>query len=139
MTVVKPVRHDLRVLVGGIVPDGFYDHVDNVNVPSKMQWSNCNQIGIVEAGIWANPDLMPYGVHQNSGNYSFVDGHAQTNSVRPFQDWWSATAGGGPGEYGDNAFTYPPELNIEGSVAGAEWWTIPWYPAGPIFDQSNLD
>ena len=41
----------------------------------------------------------------------------------------------GTGETGVGSTIYhmPP-----GSVAGAQWWTIPWYPDAPIFDQSNL-
>ena len=92
---------------------------------------------------------MPYGVHQNSGNYSMVDGHGETNSLRPIQEWWLDTGGGttvvNPGSgclpepRGENAFTYPPDMNTARDVAGAEWWVQPWYPAGPIFDESSLN
>ena len=95
-------------------------------------------------GAECDPRRLEYGVHLNSGNYSFVDGHAQTNKFRPLEDWWFATGGGladadcrlqTRGEY---AYTYPPGLNTERDVASAEWWPIPWYPLGPIFDRSSI-
>ena len=125
------------------------DHEEGVAVPAKTLWLNCNQIGTGQTGIFADPGRMPPGVHMNSGNYSFVDGHAETNSIEPFQDFWIATGGSAtlsnqtftncpPDPRGEHAFTYPPELNVPGSVSGAEWWAIPWYPIAPIFNASNL-
>ena len=83
---------------GNIMPDDFYDHVDSVNVPSNMLWLNCTYIGTGITGIFPDPGRMRHGEHQNSGNYTFVDGHGETNSIRPFQDRWFATGGA--------AFTY---------------------------------
>ena len=110
-------------------------------------WLYCNQLGTGNTGIKADLGRTPLGVHQNGGNFGFIDGHAQTNSIKPIRDWWLATGGAVPTPQdpcavdpsGEHSFTYPPGMNTARDVAGAEWWTPPWYPAGPIFDESSIN
>ena len=92
-------------------------------------------------GIFPEPGRMPLGVHMGGGNFGFVDGHAETNNIRPFQEYWLATGGATtvqdpgcvPEPRGNFAHTYPPTLNVADLVASAEWWVVPWYPDAPLF------
>ena len=121
----------------------FYDerlfppfNVDDVAVPSKTNWMWCETWGQVAGGLWG----WHNGAHAGSQSYAFVDGHAQLDPVQPLNVYWLATGGDkyrptcGAGANGLYIYTYPPEANGESSFAGAEWWTVPYYPSGPLYD-----
>ena len=113
-----------------VVPEGHHDHRDNVNVPSKTMWMHCSEAGTYTPGPLANGHMT--GAHMGSDSFMFVDGHAATFKVEPIINWAQAT-----GRYDDNTaytYTYPPVLNQRSSLAGAQWWSIPWYPDGPVFN-----
>ena len=114
------------------VPDGHHDNIDIVNVPSKTMWLLCSQIGNVDRAPLGNGHMS--GAHMGGDNISFIDGHAKTFKVKPIHVYWRATGGNYPGrpELGLPAYTYPPNLNVEGKVPEAEWWVPPTYPDGPI-------
>ena len=116
---------------------GHHDHADNVAVNSKTQWIHCTKVGASTRGPLGNHHMD--GVHMGGDNFAFVDGHASTHDIKPFQDWRIATAGTrdaipptGNSE-GLHAYTDPPELNIEGSIAEAQWWTPLRYPDAPVY------
>ena len=100
----------------------------------------CSAFGQWQFGPWARH----YGTHGGGSSFVFVDGHAQIDSVEPLNDYWLATGGAkhrpllGADTNGLNAYTYPPELNTESSVAGAEWWVPPHYPSGPLYVYQNF-
>ena len=116
------------------------DHVDNVNVPSKTMWMHCSTYGGWSIrGVFADPGKA-IGDHMGGDNFTFQDGHAATFPVKPQVDFWVATGGNAEGigggdcpvdPRGENSFTYPPEMNVVGSIAGADWWVVPWYPDLP--------
>ena len=106
-----------------------HDNIDNVNVPAKTQWLNCNYAGSGGHVLngWDNV------VHLGSANYGFIDGHAKSYEFKPILDLWLSTGGilwrTGPYVPGESAYTYPPGL--DNRPAEAQWWTIPWYPDSP--------
>ena len=109
-----------------------YDHSDNVTVPSKTLWLWCANFVSAQTGlIWEDP-----GYHGGSSSYTFVDGHAQFSPVEPRNEHWRATLSSST-QMGDYQYTYPPIHNDLGTLNEAEWWTVPWYPDGPIFNQYN--
>ena len=117
-----------------------YYHIDSVTVPGKTMWIQCNRSASGGRGLW----YWRNGVHLGGTNFGFVDGHAETVSVKPLQEFWLATGGGvkppghrGPIDHGGIAYTYRPDMNNERSVAGADWWTVPWYPQAPIYNYQN--
>ena len=120
------------------VPDGHHDNVDNVAADSKTMWFHDTQVGTYTRSAIGNHHMT--GAHMGGDNFTFVDGHAKTYDVKPIQDWWIATGGtrdafpAAGNSQGAGAYSYPPNLNVEGSIANAEWWVPPWYPDGPISD-----
>ena len=133
-----------------LVPPGHHDNVDNVNVPGKTLWTHCADVGALWGwdGVWP-ANINSYGDsaqgpggngHNGAVNWSFIDGHGESNDLSPVADMWLATGGAAnfspqtPAEYGNYAYTYPPEVNSADSVAEADWWVPPHYPEAPIFD-----
>ena len=115
------------------VPNGHHENVDAVNVPSKTMWFHCSQVGDYNRGPLGQGSVLT-GVHMGGANFAFMDGHAKTFKVKPIQDYWRATGGhmNSRPNLGLPAYTYPPNLNVEGKVSEAEWWVPPTYPDGPI-------
>ena len=91
-----------------------------------MNMINCSlALSILLTGALSATDPAPK---------AFIDGHGKTFKVKPMQDYWRDTGGHmqlRPG-FGLPAYTYPPNLNVEGKVPEAEWWVPPTYPDGPI-------
>ena len=114
------------------VRSGRHDHLDNVIVPAKTMWLHCRSVGQNEPA--PRGDGLTAGVHMGGVNFNFVDGHASMFSRQPIVDHWYASGGGG-GSPGDYAYTYPPEFNVSGRFAGADFWVSPWYPNAPIYNR----
>ena len=115
------------------VSPGHHDDVDSVNVPGKTMTIHCGTIGDNDRAVDGKWTMT--GAHLGGENFNFIDGHAATFDPTPVKDWWEASIGA-PGTfypYGLLAFTYPPQLNTEGSRSEAKWWVPPAYPEGPIY------
>ena len=124
------------------LPEGLHDNADKVAVSAKTMWRHCSSISNLKPGARGNSIMS--GAHMDGVNLSFMDGHGRTFNVKPFWEWFIATGGSRHVRHPDPAFgctgntagryafTYPPGLNVAGSVAGAEWWIPPSYPDGPI-------
>ena len=119
------------------VPPGHHYNIGSVVVPGKTMWQHCARAGDYREGVWGDHTLA---AHMRGVNFGFIDGHAKTEDFTPFEDWWFATGGrsrlpGTPSDYGERAYTYPPVLNQISTLPGAQWWSIPWYPVGPVFNR----
>ena len=110
--------YDPRILLQG---RALRTRFDDVSVPSKSLLTNC--IRETLSGSWAPGmdaeafDYIKGGVHNDTENFVFIDGHARLYSTEPVVEYSEATNG-------TCAYTYPPNVPPN----EAKWWTMPYYP-----------
>lgn len=114
--------YDPRMVPG----QGVRTRFDDVTVPSLSLLLNCSpETGAASwrPGLLARTgadddmfDAIGGGVHNDTENFVFIDGHAGLYSTEPIVENYNE---GAPFE-----FTYPPNV----LPSEAEWWTMPFYP-----------